>query len=110
MGNDIIVLTIEELQELLELGTWCRGYRGYIITEEFNNKEKRVYNVEDLHIETENEYVIFYDYNDTLIGTVLSIQLKKSILNIRHYMKDNLMMSEDIVFSTGHVYIDAIAA
>lgn len=102
-------INIEELSELLELGTWVSGYKGYVITEEFEDKDKRVFRVVDLHIEIEQDYVMFFDSDDVLMNSILMAQLKESILGVCHNFVGNCL-HEDVMFKTGHVYIDAIAA
>jgi len=65
--------------------------------------------IKPLTIEIEDEYVLFYDHNYKLIRSVLAMVLKEELLSIYH-CRINELMSDDITFKTGHVYINAIVA
>jgi len=85
MGNDIVVLTIEELQERWGLLVWMYGIDKLIINEDFPKRGKHSYRVDLLKMEFEKDYVMCDDYYHNIINhdSPLMFFLKQSILSIK---------------------------
>lgn len=99
---------IEELAEEIMLQQWEFGTSGFTIHECITCEEHK-YFVEDLHVEIEDDVILFYDLDDVLLGNILSAVLKENLLYINH-KRINGNIYEDICFKFGHVYIESIAA
>lgn len=102
-----VEISIGELSEDITLQQWEMGINGFHIIEEFSHK--REFDVKDLYVEIEGDYILLYDSNGILIGSELKMVLVKSLIHV-YYYKVNGIYYEDLIFTYGNVYINSIAS
>jgi hypothetical protein len=100
-------ISIEELAEDIMLQQWEMGVQGFHVIEDFSRRKE--FNVEDLYVEIEDDFLLFCDSKNILINSELKMILSNSLIHV-YYYKVNGIYYEDLRFTYGDVHINSIAA
>jgi hypothetical protein len=102
-----VEISIGELVEEIELQQWEFGINGFHVIEDFSRRKE--FNVEDLCVEIEDDFLLFYDSKKILSDSELKMILGDSLIHVNYY-KVNGIYYEDLVFTYGDVHINSVAA
>jgi hypothetical protein len=98
-------ITIDELADLIESQIWEFGIEEFTYEECFNSKKKTLI-IEDLHIDVEDDFIIFYDIKDVLINNCTNMRLKSTLQHIYYSFVKGVFI-EEVCFISGHITIIA---
>jgi hypothetical protein len=98
-------ITIDELAEEIILQQWEFGVSRFHIVHDCQYKKE--FYVDDLNIEIEDNLILIYDIEDKLLSSGFEILLKDSIISV-YYYRLNGLVSFDIKYKYGHLYINAV--